>query len=81
VLFSKNELEPVSIKKQDEIVIGLAKGAAIGMFAYFFLKLLIFIHGKQWLLCHDFWGIWYLIEIIGLVLLPCFMWKARKSKV
>jgi Ni/Fe-hydrogenase subunit HybB-like protein len=52
---------------------GLAKGAAISLFVYYFFKALIFIHGRQWFLLKDFWGVWYLVEIIGFVLIPCFM--------
>ena len=57
----------------DEIVIGLAKGAAIAMFVYYFFKSTLFIHDHQWELMGDFWGYWFLFEVIGLVLVPCFM--------
>ena len=57
----------------DEIIFGLAKGAAITMFVYYFFKALVFIHGGQWSYLTDSWGIWYLFEVIGLVLIPCFM--------
>jgi Ni/Fe-hydrogenase subunit HybB-like protein len=57
----------------DEIVIGLARGAAIAMFVYYFFKTTLFIHDEQWRMMGDFWGHWYLLEVIGLVLVPCFM--------
>jgi Ni/Fe-hydrogenase subunit HybB-like protein len=56
-----------------DILIGLAKGCAGTMFAYFFLKILIFIHGRHWEYLHSGWGLWYLTEIIALVLIPCFL--------
>ena len=56
-----------------DILIGLAKGCAGTMFAYFFLKVLIFIHGSQYEYLHTGWGFWYLVEIIGLVLIPCYL--------
>jgi Ni/Fe-hydrogenase subunit HybB-like protein len=40
------------------------------MFAYFFLKLLVFIHGQQWDLLSTGMGHWYLLEMLGFVLLP-----------
>jgi len=55
------------------ILIGLAKGCAGAMFAYFFLKVLIFMHGRHWEYLHTGWGLWYLVEIIGLVLIPCYL--------
>lgn len=57
----------------NEIVIGLGKGCAGAMFAYFFLKILIFMHGRHWEYIFTAWGYWYLLEIIGLVLIPCFL--------
>lgn len=57
----------------EEIILGLGKGAAVAMFVYYFFKALIFIHEGQWALINDFWGYWYLVEIIGFVLIPCFM--------
>jgi Ni/Fe-hydrogenase subunit HybB-like protein len=57
----------------DRLLFGMAKGAAIAMFVYYFFKSLLFIHDHQWELMGDFWGYWYLLEVIGLVLVPCVM--------
>ncbi len=57
----------------ESIILGLGKGAAITMFVYYFLQALIFIHEKRWQLITDFWGVWYLIEVLGFVLVPCVM--------
>jgi hypothetical protein len=43
------------------------------MFVYYFFQALIFIHEERWQLITDFWGYWYLVEVIGFVLIPCFM--------
>jgi Ni/Fe-hydrogenase subunit HybB-like protein len=69
----KNLIGEKSHHSFEEIVFGLGKGAAIAMFVYYFFKALIFIHEKQWELINDFWGYWYLVEVIGFVLIPCFM--------
>jgi Ni/Fe-hydrogenase subunit HybB-like protein len=45
----------------DKLIFGLAKGAAIASFAYYFFKTLIFIHEHHWELMGDFWGYWYLL--------------------
>ena len=57
----------------DHILIGLGKGCAGALFVYFFMKILILIHGKQWSLLATPMGTWYLIELIGFVLLPCIL--------
>ena len=60
-------------RKFEDIIFGLAKGAAITMFVYYFFKALLFIHGKQWDLINDGWGLWFLVEVLGFVLVPGFM--------
>jgi len=59
----------------DEIVLGLAKGAAVTMFVYYFFQAFILLHdGERWKLINGFWGFWYLLEIVGFVLIPCFLY-------
>ncbi|MGB6362292.1 MAG: Ni/Fe-hydrogenase cytochrome b subunit [Thermoanaerobaculia bacterium] len=69
----KDQIDPEKHGTFEDIVFGLAKGAAIAMFVYYFFKALIFIHEHHWTLLNDFWGFWYLVEILGFVLVPCFM--------
>jgi len=69
----KDLIDPKSHHSFDDIILGLAKGAAITMFVYYFLKALVFVHGKQWDLVNDAWGYWYLVEVLGFVLVPAFM--------
>jgi Ni/Fe-hydrogenase subunit HybB-like protein len=57
-------------KAQQGIVHGLAKICAGTMFAYFFLQLLVFIHGQHWALLNTGMGYWFLLEMLGFVLLP-----------
>ena len=68
---------------QNGIIIGLSKICAGTMFAYFFLQLLVFIHGQHWDLINTPMGYWYLLEMIGFVLLPMslFFIAYRKNNV
>ena len=69
----RNLISPEHHQKFENIIFGLAKGAAITMFVYYFFKALLFIHGKQWGLINDGWGLWFLVEVLGFVLVPGFM--------
>ena len=69
----KHLINPKSHHSFEDIVFGLAKGAAITMFVYYVFKALLFIHEKQWDLINSGWGYWYLLEVIGFVLIPAFM--------
>ena len=55
----------------EKIIFGLARGAAITLFVYYFFKLLIFLHEGYWDHLLTGWGAWYLLEVVGLVLVPC----------
>ncbi len=61
-------------KVSDRIPVGLGRICAGTMFVYFFLKLLVLIHSQQWALLTTGWGAWYLVEMIGFVLFPMFLY-------
>jgi len=46
------------------------------MFVYYFFKALLFIHEKQWVYLNDGFGLWYLLEVVGLVLVPSLMFAS-----
>ncbi|MGD2129861.1 MAG: polysulfide reductase NrfD [Lysobacterales bacterium] len=69
----KKLIDPGTHHGFEEIVFGLAKGAAVTMFVYYVFKALLFIHDKQWDLINTSWGYWYLVEVLGFVLVPAFM--------
>jgi Ni/Fe-hydrogenase subunit HybB-like protein len=54
----------------DSITIGLAKGAVGALFAYFFIKVIDFVHYRLWEQLSGFYGAWYLMEIFGFIVLP-----------
>jgi len=48
----------------------LSKICAVAMFAYFFLQIVTFVHGKRWEYLNSGMGYWYLTEIFGFVIFP-----------
>jgi Ni/Fe-hydrogenase subunit HybB-like protein len=54
----------------DGIVLGLSKICAGTMFVYLFMKLLELIHGQEVGMLMTPMGAWYLVEIVGFVLVP-----------
>ena len=53
------------------LTLGLGRGTAVLLFAYFFLKLQALVDGHHFDLLATGWGQWYLVEVIGFVALPC----------
>jgi len=81
----KNRLNHEQHTSHDDILIGLGRICSGTMFVYFFLKLLTLIHGQHWTLLNTGWGAWYLLEMLGFVLLPGYMFyravKLRNTKL
>ena len=69
----RNQISSEHRDSHNGIVFGLAKICAATMFVYFFLKLLVFLHHQSWQFLFTPWGYWYLLEVIGFVLLPCML--------
>ena len=67
----------------DGLTIGLARAASVVLFAYFFLKLQGLADSGTWHLLGTKYGLWFLVEVIGFVLVPCFAfaWAARHGRV
>jgi len=70
-------------KKHNGIILGLAKVCAVAMFVYLFSKLIVLIHGQNAELLFTKWGLWYLVEVIGFVLIPfiLFVYSVKNSSI
>jgi len=67
------QMKKGSTAHHNDIIRGLSKVCAIAMFAYLFLKVLDLVHSHNLTYLMTSWGVWYLVEIIGFVLIPMFM--------
>jgi Ni/Fe-hydrogenase subunit HybB-like protein len=78
-----NQISEKNHHAQNGIIQGLSKICAGAMFAYFFLQFLIFIHQKRWDLLNTPMGYWYLVEMIGFVLVPMllFVYSYRRKNI
>ena len=67
----------------DKLTLGLGKAGALVMFAYFFLKLQGVIDGHAWGYLRTGYGAWFLVEIVGFVLVPALLYAygSRNGKV
>ncbi|MBK7131819.1 MAG: polysulfide reductase NrfD [Bacteroidales bacterium] len=78
-----NQISEENHKSHNSIIIGLSKICAVAMFAYFFLQVLVFVHGKRWDLLFTPMGYWYLLEMFGFVMLPMllFFYSYRRKNI
>ncbi len=65
----------------DHITISLGKAASALLFTYFCLKLIGVAHGNNWHLINTSYGYWWLVEMVGFVLFPAFLyaWGIRND--
>jgi Ni/Fe-hydrogenase subunit HybB-like protein len=61
----------ISREHFENINIGLAKAASVTLGIYFAIKLVALTLEDEWHLLGTGWGAWFLVELIGFVLLPC----------
>lgn len=78
-----NQISEKNKLAEHGIIHGLAKICTGTLFAYFFLQMLVFIHGKHWDLLNTPMGYWYLLEMIGFVLIPMmlYFYSYRRNSV
>lgn len=63
-------------RELDRLTVGLGKAGAVVLFAYFWLKWVGVAHDNQWNYLATPLGGWWLVEVMGFVLLPCFLFTA-----
>ena len=69
----RNQIDASAHVDLDDITLGLGKAASVVLFAYFFLKIQALADSGAWSLLNTSYGYWYLVEVVGFVLLPCFL--------
>ncbi len=69
----KKQVEHFNNDKFDRLTIGLGKAASAALLTYFFLKVLGITHSHTWGLLNTPYGYWFLVEILGFVILPVFL--------
>lgn len=72
-LFFKRQVEYIGHAEFDRLTVGLGKAASVILFTYFCLKLIGVAHSHNWGLLNTPYGYWFLLEILGFVLLPAFL--------
>jgi len=64
----------ISHERLDAITIGLAKAGAVALAIYFGVKVMGVALGNHWHLLPTPMGKWFLLEMLGFVLLPCILY-------
>jgi Ni/Fe-hydrogenase subunit HybB-like protein len=67
----------------DGITVGLARAAAIVLFAYFFVRMQGLLESGAWVYLNTGYGAWYLFEVLGFIVIPAFLFAhgARNGRL
>jgi len=68
--FLRDKTDHNFLSTLDPLTLGLGKGAAVGIFVYFALKLIGVAHDNHWNLLNTPYGHWFIVEMLCFVLLP-----------
>jgi Ni/Fe-hydrogenase subunit HybB-like protein len=69
----KSQIDAKAHAHADELTLGLSRGAAITLFAYFFLRLQGLVDSGRFDLLLTPYGYWFLFEVLGFILAPAFL--------
>jgi Ni/Fe-hydrogenase subunit HybB-like protein len=69
-----DKMDETHIKEADGVVLGFGKAAAWVLFGYFIIKVVGLAVDNNWHYLTTGWGLWFLVEILGFVLLPCYLY-------
>ncbi|RJP75175.1 MAG: Ni/Fe-hydrogenase cytochrome b subunit [Desulfobacteraceae bacterium] len=68
------KMDETHLTESDSLTIGFGKAASLVLAGYFTIKIIGVAAGNHWDLLTTPYGIWFLVEIIGFVALPCFLY-------
>ncbi len=69
-----DKMDETHLKEADGVVLGFGKAAAWVLFGYFIIKLVGLAVDNNWHHLASGWGLWFLVEMLGFVLLPCYLY-------
>jgi len=69
-----DQLDHRAHEAHEQLLLGFGKAGALVLFGYFGIKLIGISAGRHWDLLLTPYGLWFLLEMLGFVLLPCFLY-------
>jgi len=69
-----NVMSDEYLGQSDDLYYGFAKGASWVLMGYFFIKVIGIAADNEWHLLNTGWGSWFLVELLGFVLLPSLLY-------
>ncbi|WP_035276247.1 sulfate respiration complex protein HmcC [Desulforegula conservatrix] len=72
--FFIDKMDSAHIAGKDQLILGFGKAASVVLAGYFAIKVIGVSAGDNWHLLATPYGIWFLVELLGFVALPCLLY-------
>jgi len=72
--YFKHKMDATHLKEKSDVALGFGKAASFVLAGYFVIKIFGISMGDKWHYLGTGYGIWYLVELLGFVALPCFLY-------
>ena len=72
--FFKHKMDETHLAEKDTIALGFGKAASFVLAGYFIVKVIGISADNNWHYLGTGYGTWYLVELLGFVALPCFLY-------
>ncbi len=69
-----HKMDEAHLKEKDTVALGFGKAASMVLAGYFIIKVIGISEGNNWHLLSTNFGLWFLVELLGFVALPCFLY-------
>jgi len=69
-----DKMDETYLGEHDPLVLGFGKAASLVLAGYFVIKLIGLSAGNNWHYLATPYGYWFLVELLGFVALPCFLY-------
>ncbi len=69
-----DKMDEAHLNEKNDVALGFGKAASLVLAGYFIIKVIGISEGNHWNLLGTGYGIWYLVELLGFVALPCFFY-------
>lgn len=72
--YFSHKMDEVHLSESEHVALGFGKAASFVLAGYFIIKIMGISTGNQWHLLGTAYGLWFLLELLGFVALPSFLY-------
>ena len=72
--YFNDKMDPEHLAEKDSVALGFGKAASFVLAGYFIIKVIGIAADNNWHYLSTGYGAWYLVELLGFVALPCFLY-------